>query len=82
MAPMISLQITQELVKKIDETITVVNKTLDKLTDDQMTNEYPILVFEQKTSTEYFSSVSKYSTLNPLFIQLLASSIFFHSPSS
>lgn len=43
-----------ELVKKIDETIAIVNKTLDKLTDDQMTNEYPILVFEQKTSTEYF----------------------------
>ena len=43
-----------ELVKKIDETIAVVDKALDILTDDQMTNEYPILVFEQKTSTEYF----------------------------
>ena len=32
----------------------MVEKTLDKLTDDQMTNEYPILVFKQKTSTEYF----------------------------
>ena len=44
----------RELVKKIDDTITMVEKTLDKLTDDQMTNEYPILVFKQKTSTEYF----------------------------
>jgi uncharacterized damage-inducible protein DinB len=43
-----------ELVKKINETISVVDKTLDKLTYDQMINEYPILVFEQKTSTEYF----------------------------
>jgi len=44
----------KELVKQIDDTITMVEKTLDKLTDDQMTNEYPILVFKQKTSTEYF----------------------------
>ncbi|MEN8192926.1 MAG: DinB family protein [Bacteroidota bacterium] len=43
-----------ELVKKIDETITMVEKTLDKLTDDQMAKEYPVLVFEHKTSTEYF----------------------------
>lgn len=43
-----------ELVKKIDKTITMVNDTLDKLTADQITNEYPILVFEQKYSIEYF----------------------------
>lgn len=43
-----------ELVKSINETIIVVNKALDKLTDDQLKNEYPILVFEQKTSTEHF----------------------------
>ena len=43
-----------ELVKKINETIAVVDKTLDKLTYDQMISEYPILVFEQKTTTEYF----------------------------
>lgn len=43
-----------ELVKSINETIAVVDKALDTLTDDQLKNEYPILVFEQKTSTEYF----------------------------
>lgn len=43
-----------ELVKKIDETIKMVNNTLNNLTAEQMANEYPILVFEQKTSTEYF----------------------------
>lgn len=43
-----------ELVKKIDETIAVVDKALDKLTDEQMKDEYPIIVFEEKTSTEYF----------------------------
>ena len=43
-----------ELVKSISETITVVDKALDTLTDNQLKNEYPILVFEQKTSTEYF----------------------------
>jgi len=43
-----------ELVKKINETIVVVDKTLDKLTYNQMISEYPILVFEQKTTTEYF----------------------------
>ena len=43
-----------ELVKSINETIAVVDKALDKLTDDQLKEEYPILVFEQKTSTEYF----------------------------
>lgn len=43
-----------ELVKKIDETIAVVEKALDKLTDEQMKDEYPIIVFKEKTSTEYF----------------------------
>ena len=43
-----------ELVTKINETLAMVDKTLDKLTDEQMKDEYPILVFKQKTSTEYF----------------------------
>lgn len=43
-----------EIVKKIDETIAVVEKALDKLTDEQMKDEYPIIVFKEKTSTEYF----------------------------
>lgn len=42
-----------ELLDKIDETIKVINKSLDKLDEDTLKNEYPILVFEEKTSTEY-----------------------------
>lgn len=42
-----------ELLDKIDETIKVINKSLDKLDEDSLKNEYPILVFEEKTSTEY-----------------------------
>lgn len=42
-----------ELLAKIDETIKVINKSLDKLDEDTLKNEYPILVFEEKTSTEY-----------------------------
>ena len=42
-----------ELLAKIDETIKVINKSLDKLDEDTLKNEYPLLVFEVKTSTEY-----------------------------
>jgi len=46
------------LIKKINETIVVVDETLDKLTAEQLTAEqltaeFPILVFKQKTSTVY-----------------------------
>lgn len=40
-----------ELVKKIEETKIIVEYSLDKLTIQQLENEYPILVFENKTST-------------------------------
>lgn len=43
-----------ELIEKIDQTIEVVNQTLDKLTVEEIATEYPILVLEEKTSTEYF----------------------------
>lgn len=43
-----------ELLAKIDETITVVEKALDNVTDEQLHQEYPILVFSEKTLTEYF----------------------------
>ena len=43
-----------ELLSKIDETIKVVEKVLDDLTDEQLSEEYPILVFAAKTSTQYF----------------------------
>lgn len=43
-----------ELLKKVDETILVVEKALDNITTEQLGQEYPILVFNEKTSTEYF----------------------------
>ena len=42
-----------ELLSKIDETIHVVGETLKKLNGDALEKEFPIVVFEKKTSTEY-----------------------------
>jgi hypothetical protein len=42
-----------ELQKKIDETILVVNNSLDKLTQEELLKEYPVMVFDTATSTEY-----------------------------
>jgi hypothetical protein len=44
---------TSELIAKIETTITVIETSLDKLTVEDLHNEYPILVFDKKTSTEY-----------------------------
>lgn len=44
----------KELINKVEETMAVVSNTLSKLTDEVIKNEYPMLVFENKTSTEYF----------------------------
>lgn len=44
----------KELLQKIDDTISVVETALDKLTDESFDKEYPILVFEEKTSIGYF----------------------------
>ena len=43
-----------ELIKKVEETIVVVATSLDKVTAEQLAEEYPILVFEKKTSTEFY----------------------------
>jgi uncharacterized damage-inducible protein DinB len=43
-----------ELIEKIDNTIEMVDAVLSNLKDEQFETEYPILVFENKTSTEYF----------------------------
>lgn len=43
-----------ELIDKIDNTKKIVKSSLDKLTEEQLKDEYPLLVFENKTSTEYF----------------------------
>jgi len=42
-----------ELVKKVEDTITVIQNSLEKLTDEQLKEEYPLLVFKEKTSTGY-----------------------------
>lgn len=42
-----------ELTRKIQETMAMVESSLDRLTEEQLKKEYPILVFESKTSTEY-----------------------------
>ncbi|MGN7987855.1 DUF1572 family protein [Pedobacter sp. 22226] len=44
----------QELLKMIDETKTIVNQTLEGLSNEQISGEYPLLVFDEKTSTEFF----------------------------
>lgn len=44
----------QELINMIEATIIVVNETLDKITDEQLNSEYPTLIFQEKTSTEFF----------------------------
>ena len=43
-----------ELVKKIDETIGVVEKVLDSITNPQLEEEYPVIVFAEKMSTGFF----------------------------
>ncbi|KIC95947.1 DUF1572 family protein [Flavihumibacter solisilvae] len=43
----------QELVRKIDDTIEVVNKTLDNLDESSTKNDYPVIVFEERTTIEY-----------------------------
>ena len=43
-----------ELLKKIDETIGVVEKTLDIVTDQQLEKEYPVMVFAEKMTTGFF----------------------------
>lgn len=43
----------EKLLEKIGETKLVVIQTLDGLTEAELAAEYPVLVFEEKTSTEY-----------------------------
>ena len=44
----------QELINMIEATLVVVNETLGKITEEQLNSEYPMLVFQEKTSTEFF----------------------------
>ena len=43
-----------DLLLEIDKTRSVLDNTLDKITASQLELEYPILVFEEKSSTQYF----------------------------
>jgi uncharacterized damage-inducible protein DinB len=43
----------KELLDKIDDTLLVVNKSLSQLDENTLGDEYPIIVFAEKTSTEY-----------------------------
>ena len=43
----------KELLDKINYTIEVVNKSPNNVDESSLSNEYPVLVFDQKTSTEY-----------------------------
>jgi uncharacterized damage-inducible protein DinB len=42
-----------ELVRKIDDTLRIVDETLNKLSQQQLEEEYPFLVLEEMTSTGY-----------------------------
>ncbi len=43
----------QELIQKIENTIEIINRTMDNFDENLLETEYPILVFDRKTSTEY-----------------------------
>jgi hypothetical protein len=43
-----------ELLEKIAETIEIVNSSLDRLPPEDLTKEYPMMVFDKATSYEYF----------------------------
>ena len=43
-----------ELLQKIDDTIQVVQDAINKMKAEDLSKEYPMLVFDKKTTTEYF----------------------------
>ncbi|SKC78083.1 DinB family protein [Ohtaekwangia koreensis] len=44
----------EELIRKVEETIQVVDRVLSTLTESQLNEEYPLLVLAEKTSTGFF----------------------------
>ncbi len=44
----------KELIQKIEETIEVIDSVLPKLTQEQLEQEYPMIVLKEPTSTEFF----------------------------
>ena len=43
-----------ELIKKTEDTISMIAKILPTVTDAQLAKEYPMVVLNEKTTTEYF----------------------------
>ena len=43
----------QELIQRVENTIKVINQALDNFDEKLLQTEYPILVFDKMTSTEY-----------------------------
>jgi len=43
----------KELIQKVEQTIEVVDQSLGKLSDDILQKEYPLLVYETKSTTGY-----------------------------
>lgn len=43
-----------QLLKQIDDTLLVVKKTLNSMTDKDLNREYPLVVFKEKMTTTYF----------------------------
>lgn len=43
-----------ELIQKIEDTIAVIDQSLARITEDDLQKEYPVLVFKEKTSVEFF----------------------------
>lgn len=43
-----------ELLKKIDGTVRMVEQVLDTITDQQLEEEYPVIVFAEKMTTGFF----------------------------
>ncbi|MDW9381208.1 DUF1572 domain-containing protein [Chryseobacterium sp. JV558] len=43
-----------ELIEKIEATATMINSTLSQLSEDDLKKEYPLVVFENKMTTDYF----------------------------
>jgi hypothetical protein len=44
----------KELVLMVENTITMLDNVMKAMTDDQLKEEYPLLVLKEKTSTGYF----------------------------
>ena len=42
-----------QLLQQIDDTITVVDRSLEIMREEQLNEEYPLLVFDAKTSVEF-----------------------------